>query len=241
MISYGILSRAGGREYNEDSVQMCEMDGNYVFALADGLGGHAGGADASASVTGQAVEVFKKTGDRKDYLDLAFQCAQGGLMQQKESAGSNKEMKSTMVLLQIRKDSAAWAHIGDSRLYYFEKNEIVSRTMDHSVPQMLANSGQIKESEIRNHVDRNRVLRTMGAVWEDNAYELAEPVSLKGDQAFLLCSDGFWELITEKEMEKTFRQSKSVAQWLRKMEKIVLKNGKDRNMDNYSAIAVYIE
>lgn len=241
MISYGMLSRSGSRACNEDSIQMCEMDGNYVFALADGLGGHAGGAVASASAAGQAVEVFKKAGDRKEYPDLAFQCAQGWLMQQKENAGSNKEMKSTMVLLHLRKDCAVWAHIGDSRLYYFENNSIVSRTMDHSVPQMLVNSGQIKESEIRNHVDRNRVLRTLGVPWGENAYELSEPVPLKGDQAFLLCSDGFWELITEKEMEKTFRQSKSVAQWLKKMEKIVLKNGKDRNMDNYSAITVYIE
>ena len=118
---------------------------------------------------------------------------------------------------------------------------MVSRTLDHSVPQMLVLGGQIKESEIRHHKDRNRVLRVLGTPWEGEAYSLADPIEKTGDQAFILCSDGFWELITEKEMEKTLKQSYSVAQWLEKMEKIVQKHGEGKDMDNYSAICVYID
>ena len=69
---------------------------------------------------------------------------------------------------------------------------------------------------------------------------MADPIETLDDQAFVLCSDGFWELITEKEMEKTLKQSSSVAQWLEKMEKIVAKRGENKDMDNYSAICVYI-
>lgn len=241
MVSYGMFSRVGSRERNEDAVLMCEQDGSYVFALADGLGGHGGGDIASASVTDQAVDIFKKAGDRDDYLSQAFECAQEVLIQQKNASDAVADMKSTMVLLKLTKESAQWAHIGDSRLYYFEENHIVKRTMDHSVPQMLALGGKIKESEIRHHVDRNKVLRSLGTPWEGASYEIGEPVPVFGEQAFLLCTDGFWELITEKEMEKTLRQSKSVAQWMQKMEKIVLKNGKGTDMDNYSAVCVYVE
>lgn len=241
MLSYSMFSRTGSRDRNEDAVLMCEQDGRFVFALADGLGGHGGGDVASASVTQTAIEVFKRIGDQEDYLSCALKNAQESLLQRKKSAGISTEMKSTMVLLRIDEENAQWAHIGDSRLYYFEGNHIVKRTMDHSVPQMLVNAGKLKESEIRRHVDRNKVLRVMGTLWEGASYEIAKPVEKQSEQAFLLCTDGFWELITEKEMEKTLKQSSSVAQWLKKMEKIVLKNGKGTDMDNYSAIAVYLE
>ena len=55
---------------------------------------------------------------------------------------------------------------------------------------------------------------------------------------FLLCSDGFWELIDEKKMMKLLKKSSDMAQWLNEMETIVIKNGKKKNMDNYSAIAI---
>ena len=240
MISYAMISRSGGRKCNEDSIEMCSMDGNYVFALADGLGGPGGGDEASACVTKEAIDVFRRKCDSCDYLTHAFENAQEWLLQKKAQNGTKEEMKSTMVVLHITEKQIRWAHIGDSRLYYFHKNHIVSRTLDHSVPQMLALGGQIKESEIRYHKDRNRVLRVMGTPWEGESYSVADPIETLDDQAFVLCSDGFWELITEKEMEKTLKQSSSVAQWLEKMEKIVAKRGENKDMDNYSAICVYI-
>ena len=242
MVNYSMISRPGKREKTEDSIRMCDRNGQSVFALADGLGGHGGGDMASSCVVNQAVDIFR-TGQASadNYLECAFIHAQGCLLQKKKLAGISTEMKSTMVLLQISKDEARWAHIGDSRLYFFEDDSIVERTVDHSVPQMLARAGKIKEKEIRHHPDRNKVLRVLGTPWEGSSYEISESVPLRKGQAFLLCTDGFWEYITEKEMEKALRQSRSVAQWLNKMESIVLKNGENADMDNYSAICVYVE
>ncbi|MDF2889612.1 MAG: serine/threonine-protein phosphatase, partial [Lacrimispora sp.] len=70
-------------------------------------------------------------------------------------------------------------------------------------------------------------------------YQLSEEVKEEGRQAFLLCSDGFWELIEEKKMEKTLKASSSPEEWLSLMKTIVLKNGKYADMDNYSAVAVW--
>ena len=117
---------------------MCTMEGNYVFTLADGLGGHGGGDEASACVTGEAIDVFRRERDSSEYLSHAFENAQQWLLQKKAQKGKREEMKSTMVVLQITEKQIRWGHIGDSRLYYFHKDRMVSRTLDHSVPQMLA-------------------------------------------------------------------------------------------------------
>lgn len=240
MVSYAMCSRTGGRQKNEDSVRMCEWQGNYVFVLADGLGGHGMGECASACVTRQAVRALKMDWRGENYLEYAFSSAQECLMQEKSSAGIFAEMKTTMVALHLTLKTAQWCHVGDSRLYHFQENRVERRTLDHSVPQMLVMNGELKEKQIRHHSERNKVLRVMGTPWEQKMYELEEPILLEGGDAFLLCTDGFWEWIVERDMEKCLKKAKSAATWLAAMEKIVLKNGQGANMDNYSAICVFV-
>ncbi len=106
---------------------------------------------------------------------------------------------------------------------------------------MLVAVGEIKEKEIRHHPDRNRLLRVLGVEVEELKHQVSEPINREGRQAFLLCSDGFWELIEEKKMEATYKKASTPEEWLQEMQKIVMKNGKNTNMDNYSAIAVWID
>ena len=95
-----------------------------------------------------------------------------------------------MVVLDIEGKTAQWAHVGDSRLYFFRKNRFEAHTKDHSVPQMLVNIGQIKESEIRHHPDRSSLLHTIGYPWDGNPCEASEQIRIRSGDAFLLCSDG---------------------------------------------------
>ena len=133
-----------------------------------------------------------------------------------------------------------WGHIGDTRLYMFNKNKIVTRTLDHSVPQMLVFAGELKEKKIRKHPDRNRLLRVLGARNVDLKVDYSSEYLIEECQAFLMCTDGFWECITEKKMMKFLKKSKDVNEWLDMMVKEVQKNGKGTNMDNNSAIAVWV-
>ena len=105
---------------------------------------------------------------------------------------------------------------------------------------MLALAGEIKEKEIRHHPDRNRLLKVLGTE-SMGKYEESEEIVRGGRQAFLLCSDGFWELIDEKKMESTLRSSSTPQEWLDAMERIVIRNGRGIQMDNYSAITVWID
>jgi len=234
MIVCATLTDRGNREINEDSIRF-DADAGF-FVLADGLGGHGYGDVASRIVTEYAISYFgRKPGD----LNGCFLESQNRLIDEQRKMNASDEMKTTMVCLYISDGKALWGHVGDSRLYHFKAGKLNKRTIDHSVTQMLVTMGEIREKDIRGHVDRNRLLRVMGTDWDVPKYELGQEVELGSKDAFLLCSDGFWEWINESAMEKTLKKSGSPNQWIEAMKKIVIKNGAGKNMDNFSAIAVF--
>ncbi|MGN0165878.1 MAG: PP2C family protein-serine/threonine phosphatase [Lachnospiraceae bacterium] len=239
MLKYAVFTNIGGRKVNEDAVGAFEKDGRHCFVVCDGLGGHGMGEVASELVKKTIGEQFNKTDEMENFLGQAIITAQNILMAEQSVRQVPQKMKTTVVSLVADDETAYIGHVGDSRLYVFNKNKVKLRTYDHSIPQMLVWSGEIKEKEIRNHPDRNLVLRVMGTPWEQPMYELKEPLPLKKCQAFLLCTDGFWELIEEKEMCRLLKKAKNVEEWLFDMVEVVKQNGKCREMDNFSAIAVW--
>lgn len=239
MITYKIITNQGNREINEDSAIVTEQNGKYCFIVADGLGGHGRGEVASALVVESGRALFQRY-EGNSFLKDCFENAQQELLEEQKRQNAHSEMKTTMVVLEMDSSQAQWGHVGDSRLYHFQKNKMISRTLDHSVPQMLVMAGEIKEKQIRGHEDRNRLLRVMGVEWGSPQYTLAEPVPTKAGQAFLLCTDGFWELIEEKTMMSLLKKSVSVDEWMERMTEEVQKNGLNKNMDNYTAIGIWV-
>jgi len=230
----------GDRKVNEDSVGVLKRGECFLFALADGLGGHSGGDIASALVISRSLEVSTETAGEEGNVALCFTEAQDALMEEQRRCGCSADFKTTLVLLGIDGSTAQWGHIGDSRLYVFRDGKVEGRTMDHSVPQMLANNGEIRDKDIRFHPDRNRMLRAMGIMWDNPRFELSSELPAVSGTSYLLCTDGFWELLDEKEMCRYLKKAKSPDEWLKRMEKKVIKHGKGKNMDNYSAIAVWV-
>ncbi len=241
MVTYHLLSNRGDRDNNEDSVGMYQVEQNYCFVLADGLGGHGKGERASELAVEEVVKVFAVDGVGEEPMSEAFAKAQEAILAEQKEDVTAMDMKTTLVVLHVEENQIRWGHIGDSRLYYFQNGKLVKRTLDHSVPQMLVAAGQLKEKHIRNHPDRNRLLRVLGVDWDSPKYQIAEAEARTGLQAFLLCTDGFWELIDEKKMMHCLKKAKSPEEWVDLMEAIVLKNGSGVNMDNYSAVAVWVD
>ena len=237
-LTVGVITSPGDREYNEDSVGFCGDGENRCFVLADGLGGHGKGEVASGLAVNAAESWFLN-----GITDLGewFLSAQDAVLQEQKAQHAETKMKTTMVCAGISGDKLSWGHIGDSRLYLFHNGRLIKRTLDHSVPQLLVSAGQLKESDIRFHEDRNRLLRVVGSPWGGDSYELAEMTIRRGKTAFLLCSDGFWELIDEENMTRMLNAARTVEEWLEKMEEEVRKNGENVDMDNYSALGVWIE
>jgi len=238
IIDFAAFTDSGDRDQNEDNYAHTESPFGNCFIVCDGLGGHGKGEVASAFVSQCIKAYFEECSNPDEFFEDCFDKAQDGLLAEQKSSHSTFEMKTTAVVLYIGEDRFRFGHIGDSRLYHFRKNKVFERTMDHSVPQMLALAGDIKEKQIRSHPDRNRLLRVMGVEWDTSKYELSDYLNVQSGDAFLLCSDGFWEPITEKEMCKALKKSSNAQDWLEEMSRIVKANGEGTNMDNYTAIAV---
>lgn len=237
------ISLCGNREANEDCIKVIESNGLKCFIVADGLGGHGKGDVASALACDAFESIFTNSASGISLTDLvssAFLKAQTDILLEQKKIGSLYQMKTTVCTLAVRDDEAVWGHIGDTRLYAFAHNKVKIRTLDHSVPQMLALAKDIKEKDIRNHPDRNKLLRVLGISGETPKFEISEPQYIQKFQAFLLCSDGFWELIVEKEMGSLLKKSGSAGEWMDKMCDVVKQRGSTADMDNSSAIAIWV-
>ncbi len=198
------------------------------------------GDAASKLVVNVFQNRFDTVGITPEFTKESFVIAQDLLLMEQKRLNVGKKMKTTGVSVSLDEKKVYVGHVGDSRAYIFTKNKVRCRTIDHSIPQMLVLSGEIKESEIRNHPDRSSLLRVIGVEWDNPMCDIMKPISKRKVQAILLCSDGFWELIEENEMCETLRAAGNVDEWLRMMIDIVRANGIGRNMDNYSAIAAWL-
>lgn len=241
MVNYSCLSLNGDYEINEDRIGIIDTPQRKCFILCDGLGGHGKGEVASAIAVDYAKNYLLKCKYiNKHILEDCFLGAHQQLKNRQHMERDYKSVKTTMVILVIENDIAYWGHVGDSRLYLFNRFSIVERTKDHSVPQMMVALGEITEDQIRGNPDRNRLLKALG-MDEPPKVEIHSPViRAKRGCGFLLCSDGFWEWITEDKMQHTYRYSGGTDKWIGQMKQIVEMNGRNGKMDNYSAIAIKI-
>ncbi len=236
------LTNNGTRQVNEDSLGVVQGQQASCFLVADGLGGHGMGDAASALAVAAFQEVFsQEEGTIQEKLEQGFSLAQERILAQQQEKGVSDKMKTTATVLAVTEDSLRWGHVGDTRLYAFAHNRVKMRTMDHSVPQMLVMMKEIRESEIRNHPDRNRLMRVLGVAGEQPRYELSEEFPRNKFSAFLICSDGFWELVLEREMEQCLKQAQTAQEWLEQMEVILRRRGQGQEMDNYTAVALILE
>lgn len=229
------ISDCGGKTVNDDTVKILQERGVYVF-VGDGLGGYAGGQMASSIAADTMIEAAQQENllSEEKLVQVANKANEAVKKLQEEQQGN---MKTTCVFLGIENRTVRWMHIGDSRLYHFRRGKLKTQTKDHSVSQLAVMMGEITVDKIRFHEDRNRVLRALGS---DSAKpEISKEMDAAPGDAFLLCTDGFWEFVYEKEMEKLLRKAKEPEVWLREMEKL-LRTRIPEDTDNYTAAAVFI-
>jgi len=195
------------RKENQDDFGVAEWpDGKgLVLIVADGMGGHVGGAMASrltistfrSLVTGPFPPTSKA---RHDLLSDGFYQAQDLLRKTGERESSLADMGATAVSTILTPTECLFLHAGDCRLYHFRKGAPIFRTDDHSMVQMLVNAGQITEEQAKTHPMRSRVTSAVGAnpglrmrvdpAWEDGATEQPSIRQLQSNDVILLCSDG---------------------------------------------------
>jgi serine/threonine protein phosphatase PrpC len=214
-------SRKGGRQNNQDRIGYSYTPDTILMVLADGMGGHAKGDVASQLLVDTVLDLFTKMA--KPRLDDITEFLLDGIYTAHEAINtyaSEHKMKdtprTTCVVCVIQVGRAYWAHVGDSRLYHFSRDDLIFRTRDHSVVQRLLDEGAISEDEVSSHPDRNKLMNSVGGFMLPNI-ELSTGVALREGNLLLLCSDGFWSELNSDEILATLRVyplKKSVAQLL---------------------------
>jgi len=238
---YATYTDKGSRENNEDSIVVRESEGRLLLVVADGLGGLDCGEVASKIACDTAARLFEKMEEVNEAnLESMIKSCDMDICEYQNGNPECEKMRTTFSMVVCANKKVYRSHVGDSRVYRFFKSGKYEHTLDHSVPQELVSAGELKESEIRNHVDRNKLVKVLGNEEADIKPVVDAPVKAVKWDAYLICSDGFWELITEKEMNKCLYWAKTPQQWLDKMIEIVHKNGEGKDCDNCSAITLFI-
>ncbi|MGN0675277.1 MAG: PP2C family protein-serine/threonine phosphatase, partial [Oscillospiraceae bacterium] len=214
----------GGHEINEDSF-CCAAD---FFAVADGLGGHINGEEASRC----AIGYLKKNahGDySEDNVKRLLEGANSAVFRQAKGA------KTTIAVLFAENGVFRYANVGDSRVYIFRNDRLLAMTKDHSVCRAAVDMGTMKFDEIRRSEDRSKLLKVLGNDDKLNVPKGYPPIQMQEGDAFLICSDGFWDYVLESEMEADLLKSDSPKKWLNYMLKRHIAAAMNKG-DNYTAI-----
>ena len=175
----------------------------------------------------------------RERLQAAFDAAQHAVQDAPRRDPAIEGCRTTAVVLEIARGRALWGHLGDTRLYLFRSGAIAHQTLDHSMPQALVQIGTIRPEDIRRHPERNRLLKSLGGEGEAAPTLLDEAIALAAGDAFLLCTDGFWEFVTEDDMQAALAGAAGPAEWLDRMERGLVRQATGAH-DNYSATAVIL-
>ena len=223
-------SAIGTRDEQQDRVEVLARDGAWLLVLADGMGGHDGGALAAQVVVDTARERFDKVEPRepKDLLIVMAESAHERI----NAIGAERGIKphSTCVLLYLNDAGATWAHVGDSRLYRFDDARLIGRTVDHSVVELMRLQGRITEDEMKTHPDQNRLYEALGGN-QHPEIETGFAAASERD-GFLLASDGLWENVGEPELAAVLRARELSTALRTLVERAKAKGGAD--CDNIS-------
>lgn len=232
MLDFASVIRQGEKDYTSDFVMVTE-DGNCCcFAVADGRETPRAAELAVKSV----VDDFEKSGViTKESVSAFFNNADNVLINE------DGRLAACMAFMLTDGSVAVWGNIGDCRIYLLREGWLYEITADHSEAYTLYEAGEIRYPKIRRQNKRHNLTRMLGDGFE-TAPDFSQPEIMRKGDSFLICTDGFWENIHEKQIEKTLKRSKSAQNWLDRMMKIIEKNihGKKytRFRDSLSAITV---
>lgn len=223
-IDFYKYSGIGGRSVNEDSM-LCEES---CFVVSDGLGGHDNGEIASGAAVSFIADNFVY-----DLSDDGISRLLTGADKAVRSAGGGG--KATLAAVFGDGELFRAANIGDSRVYYFRRGRIFFRTKDHSVCQASVDIGDMTDIDVRRSSDRSGLFKVLGDTDPLKLPKLYDPIDPRDGDAFLICSDGFWENVYETEMEADLLKSENVREWLNHMLKRHLLRSENSG-DNFTAI-----
>ena len=178
-----------------------------LAVLADGMGGHSGGAMAAEQVMLTARSNFEAYGPAQPVREmLADGINDAHTAIRLTRYTSEQDPHSTACLLMVHANRADWAHCGDSRIYHYRNGRLQSRSTDHSYVLELLRHGLITEEQAERHPNRNILISCLGEL-EPPQVCFGETAPLVAGDCFLLCSDGLWAYAPDAELGSVLAQN----------------------------------
>ena len=232
------VSRRGGREKNEDRMGYCYTREAGLFALADGMGGHPEGEVAAQMALQTLAALFQRQArpgiaDAQRYLQDAVLIAHQQILRYAADKGLRDTPRTTVVACVIQRDTAIWAHCGDSRLYLVRGDQLLARTRDHSyieLQEALGRSPQGAEG-----FNRNVLFTCLGSPGKPMV-DVHHAVALAPGDKLLLCSDGLWGTVSDLTITQQLA-GRSISDAVPELVEQALRNG-GTHCDNVTALAV---
>ncbi|HZK55401.1 MAG TPA: Stp1/IreP family PP2C-type Ser/Thr phosphatase [Desulfosporosinus sp.] len=227
------------RKNNEDSFLVLPADG--IYAVADGMGGHRAGEVASSTALQELEKWAPRLVELEDQalessLAEAFVEANRVVYESSTTIPEYAGMGTTLTVLLVRNKTVVIAHVGDSRAYLWRDEALTSLTIDHSLVGELVRLEQISLEEAEKHPQRHVLMRAVGA---DQKIELdCKSISLQTGDVFLLCTDGFSNMISNEELAEEFLEPGSWDGRFEKLRKLTLERGAP---DNFTALCCILE
>jgi len=208
------------RENNEDSYLYWEPVSDEQFQhkgrlaiVADGMGGHEGGQDASRIAIEAIREMYavEAQSDPQSLLDAGFREAHARIHDYALKNEHLRGMGTTATAVAVLGKQLYYAHIGDSRLYRVRGSEVSRLTHDHSYVSRLVADGVLTEEEAEVHPQRNILTAALGVGPEIAPDAPAQPIFLQSKDHLVLCSDGLWGLVNDQEIRTFVTKQKPQA------------------------------
>ena len=225
--SVALSDRGLNREINEDSAWI----GSQIIAVADGLGGHAGGEVASAIVINRLAKAEKKEFTKESVHDLVIEItakANSEIAKKIKDFPKLKGMGTTLTSLISTEDKVALIHIGDSRCYQFRDGKLTQLSKDHTLVQELIDQGRLSVEEASAHPQKSLITKALMGNTETEPF--IQLINVEPDDLFLLCTDGLSSVINESEIGKILREDGLTEIAVEKLKAAVYKSGAPDNI-----------
>ncbi|MDB9445189.1 Stp1/IreP family PP2C-type Ser/Thr phosphatase [Anabaena sp. CS-542/02] len=196
------------RSSNQDAFYI-DPDGRF-FIVADGMGGHAGGEEASRiateEITGFLLSQWNSDEPTSKLLENALWQANKAILEDQQQHPQRSDMGTTAVVVIFRPSDSPWCgHVGDSRLYRFRESQLQQVTEDHTWVARAIKFGDITEEEARSHPYRHVLSRCLGR--KDLHQVDVQPLDVQLGDRLLICSDGLTEELNNQQIADHLRHS----------------------------------
>jgi protein phosphatase len=226
------------RANNEDSYLYWEPESDEDFrrkgrlaVVADGMGGYEGGQEASrlAVETVRAIYDLSFNGDPQGSLTAAIAAAHDNIQRYALDHPDLSGMGTTCTAVAIVDHRLYFAHVGDSRLYLIRNGAVSRLTRDHSYVGRLVESGIVRLEDAESHPQRHILTAALGSGRDVEPDIPQQPLLLENGDSLILCTDGLWSLVGEKELAQAV-QDKSPAESCLALVNLALQRGGPDNI-----------